>query len=256
VTKRILKGSIPGLRTAALSLALGAMLGGAAAADPLKHKDVSADRYQIFLGEPRAGDTAEGIGAWRPIDRETRLLSGGQAGFDADSIGYGGPAGISYFTPRLSKMDLGIGLTGQTGQTGDGANGTSVLGGAAAGTAKWRLGGSVGTSSLRLGAAIGDHSDPSCREQETCLTNDFWDIGVAWRFGSGSLAAGYTASMRQAPGVPDRETLDIFSISAGYRIAPGLDVFGGIDWIELPVSEQTPDRPRNTRFMLGTNLRF
>lgn len=251
--KRIAKGSIPGLRTAALGLALGAMLGGAAAAGPLNQKGDSADRYQVFLAEPSTNDGADGIGVWRPVDRESRLHSGGHAGFDAESIGYVGAAGITYFTPRLSKMDIGIGLTGQGG---DGASGYSVLGGAATGTSKWRLGGSFGTSSLRVGAAIGDHSDPSCREQETCLTNDFWDIGVAWRFGSGSLAAGYTASMRQAPGVPDRETLDIFSISAGYRIAPGLDVFGGIDWIELPVSEQTPDRPRNTRFMLGTNLRF
>lgn len=254
VIRRFLKARLSSGRSIVLFAAIAFMVGNGAWAGALAQESGTKARYQVFLADPLTTEHVPSSGEWRAIDRETRLLSGGQTGYDAGSIGYGGPAGISYFTPRISKMDIGIGLTGHA------PNGMSPssfpASGTGTGNANWRLGGSVGTSSLRLGAAFGDHADPSCRNSENCNTNDFWDIGLAWRFGSGSLAAGYTASLRQVPGVAESETLDIFSISAGYRIAPGLDVFGGIDWIELPLSEQSPDRPRNTRFMLGTNLRF
>lgn len=240
-----------GLRIFALVCAVMA-IGGAAAAGELDPSSGTPDRYQVFFGGPLGDDAAAPGGQWRSLNYETGPLSAYPSGYDAGAIGYSGPAGISYFTPRLAGVGLGVDLTGRLAESGrsdeaaqDGASGR-----------KWRLGGSVGTSTIRLGAAFGDHPDPTCRDGAACATNDFWDIGLAWRFGSGALSAGYTASLRRTPGVETPETLGIFSVSAGYRIAPGLDVFGGVDWIELPAAEATEEQPRNTRFMLGTNLRF
>lgn len=244
-----------GPRLAALPLACAVAFGAAGAAHAGGPDTPLDTRYQVFFGNPQAHETSATIGQWRSIDHETRLLSGGPVSNDGSAIGYSGPAGISYFTPRVTRFGLGIGVTGKPQEAAD----TTGFPHSAAGRTgrNWRLGGSVGTPSLRIGAAFGDHVDPACRNSEVCNTNDFWDIGVAWRFGSGALSAGYTASKRRTPGIVDPETLGIFSVSAGYRIAPGLDVFGGIDWIELPAADtQQQDQPRNTRFMLGTNLRF
>ena len=249
----MLKADGFGRRLAALAFACGvALAGNAALAGALEQPASAPDRYQVFFGDLQTHEGSALVGQWQAIDYDTRLLSNGPANFDTGAIGYSGPAGVSYFTPRLKDVELGVGLSGQVPASkavGDFTSG-------AAGARKWRLGGTVGTSTIRVGAAFGDHPDPACRDSETCKTNDFWDIGVAWRFGSGALSAGYTASQRRVSGIEDSETLGIFSVSAGYRIAPGLDVFGGIDWIELPASDETQETPRNTRFMLGTNLRF
>jgi hypothetical protein len=244
-------------RLATLLLACGATLaavGTAHAGGPETPLDAPG-RYQVFFGAPQAGERSAMAGQWRSIDLETQMLSGGPVDHDAGAIGYSGPAGMAYFTPRLTGIGLGIGLTGKARQStaaGDFPHGATP----GRDGRNWHLGGSVGTSSLRIGATFGDHVDPACRDTEACNTNDFWDIGLAWRFGSGALSAGYTASQRRTTGDEDPETLGIFSINAGYRIAPGLDVFGGVDWIELPTAEAPQDQPRNTRFMLGTNLRF
>lgn len=246
-----------GLRIAASLLACAAALcaaGPAVAGDPELPLDVPS-RYQAFFVSPPARENSTTGSGRHSIDHETRLLSGGQVNYDTGAIGYSGPAGVSYFTPRLTGMGLGMGLSGNAAVSTDSSD--LALGTAADGNSRnWRLGGSVGTSTLRVGAAFGDHPDPACREAGACKTNDFWDIGVAWHFGSGALSAGYTASQRWTLGVVDPETLGIFSLNAGYRIAPGLDVFGGVDWIELPATDGPQEQPRNTRFMLGTNLRF
>ena len=235
-----------------LAFGVALFVNGTALADGLEKTFGAAGQYQVFFGDPRAYENSSAGGQWRSIDQETRLLSGRPVAKDSGAIGFSGPAGLSYFTPRLSGIGLGIGLSGKPRETTD----AGELAHVAPGGRSWRLGGSVGTSKLRIGAAFGDHVDPACRETEACDTNDFWDIGVAWRFGAGAITAGYTASQYRAAGVESPETIGIFSVNAGYRITPGLDVFGGIDWIELPATEDQQEQPRNTRFMLGTNLRF
>jgi len=199
------------------------------------------DRYQVFFGAPLGNGTVDapalgGEDGWR-------LLPNGSGSQDV---------GVTFFTPRLTGVDLGIGLSGNLAERSKGRDGLQPD----PSGRNWRVGGSVGTSTVRLGAAFGDHADPTCREAAACATNDFWDIGLSWRFGSGAVSAGYTSSQRRLPNGENPESLGIFSLSAGYRVAPGVDVFGGIDWIELPAAETTPEEPRNTRFMLGTSLRF
>lgn len=248
------------LRFAASLLAGGAAFcaGGAAVASGLEQPLDKADRYQVFFGSPQTYESSALAGQWRSIDHETRMLSGGQVNDGANAVGYSSPAGISYFTPRLTGglgSGLGIGLSGKArtpSEASEFARPTAVGGD----DRNWRLGGSVGTSTVRIAAAFGDHVDPTCRENEACSTNDFWDVGVAWRFGSGALSAAYTASQRKTLGVEDPQTLGMFSVNAGYRVAPGLNVYGGVDWIELPETDGPQDQQRNTRFMFGTNLRF
>jgi hypothetical protein len=231
-----------GRRIAGLLFALTCMLGGGVAlAGEAGQPGNASDRYQVFFGAPQPIEHSDQ--RWRFGEDEWPPLSSRPAGYDA---------GMTFFTPRVTGVDLGIGLSSKMADSAGTNNDAQIP----AGGRNWRLGGSVGTSTIRLGAAFGDHSDPACRESAACGTNDFWDIGLSWRFGSGALAAGYTASLRRLAGAENLETLDIFSVTAGYRIAPGVDVFGGIDWIELPDTQASEDQPRNTRFMLGTSLRF
>ena len=101
----------------------------------------------------------------------------------------------------------------------------------------------------------GDHPDPTCTGGG-CKTNDFWDVGVALRIGSGAISAGYTASQPRGPRVDDADRIDIYSLNAGYKVTPGLDIFGGVDWVDTRSQSEAQEIPVDTRFMLGTNLKF
>jgi predicted porin len=120
----------------------------------------------------------------------------------------------------------------------------------------WQVGGTLGYSGFEVGANLGDHYAPGCEPGSNCKTNDFWDVGVALRVGSGAISAAYMASLPRQPGPDDVGRIDVFSLNAGYRVSPGFDIYGGVDWVDLNNTSDTGDQPVDTRFMLGTNLRF
>ena len=123
-------------------------------------------------------------------------------------------------------------------------------------TGAWQAGAKLGYSALEIGANIGDHADPTCKAGENCKTNDFWDVGVALRLGSGSISAAYTASQARSAGPDEMARVDVFSLNAGYQFAPGLNIYGGVDWVDFNSDSETDETPLDTRFMLGTSLRF
>lgn len=214
---------------------------GTAVAGPQKETVATEDHYQVYIGN-RVG------GAYPSRDwGEVRLTPPN-----------GGGSGLTYFTPSVSGVRVGVGFAAPKQADGGAAQYTDLGPRTAQGleaAGKRQIGGTVEYSGLEVGANIGDHNDPSC-SGGGCKTNDFWDVGVALRIGSGAISAGYTASQPRTPGPDDVERIDVYSLNAGYKLTPGMDIFGGVDWVDTRSQSEAAETPVDTRFMLGTNLRF
>lgn len=238
------------------------VLASPAVAGPKEQPAAAADdHYQVYIGQ--RGETSYSVNReWGGL-RLTAPATGGDV-YSHSLTNPSGPSGITYFTPSLSGVRLGVGVAGtparQPQNSGPSHSSQYTDLGPRAGkghdsAGKWQVGGTVGYSALELGANIGDHSDPSCTAGDSCKTNDFWDVGVALRIGSGAISAAYTASQPRGPRADDGR-IDIFSLNAGYKVSPGVNIYGGVDWIDLQNTGETTETPVDTRFMLGTNLRF
>jgi hypothetical protein len=227
---------------------------------------VEDDHFQVYIGDP-----SRTAGAPYSVEREwgsVRLtepasppVAGGlrSPSFTGSAAG----TGVTYFTPSLSGVRLGVGMSAlapEGAADGKAASEYTGLGPRIApprdGSGNWQVGGKVGYSGLEIGANIGDHPDPSCEAGVACKKNDFWDIGVALRIGSGAISAGYTASQPRAVRPDDINRIDVFSLNAGYKIHSRLDIYGGVDWVDLHSTNEAAETPVDTRFMFGTNLRF
>lgn len=255
-----------GIASAALCVAgsalMLAVLAGPVQAGPKEQPAAAADdHYQVYIGQ--RGQTSYSVNQeWGGL-RLTTPSAGGDL-YSHALTEPSGPSGVTYFTPSLSGVRIGVGVAGTPAQRppATGASKSSQYtdlgprtGKARDSAGNWQIGGTVGYSALELGANIGDHSDPSCTAGQSCKTNDFWDVGVALRIGSGAISAAYTASQPRGPRADDGR-IDIFSLNAGYKVGPGLNIYGGVDWIDLQNTGEPAETPVDTRFMLGTNLRF
>ncbi len=250
-------------RTSLIALAAASLIALAAAdsaAEPLHQQHVVDDRYQVFIGERGAASAAAASGystsgPWGTINLDN-AAHGSKSLSDGSEVKYSGPGGVSYFTPKLSGVRVGIGIS----TVPRNANDYTSLGPRTQTkrdlSSNWQAGATVGYSALEIGANIGDHADPTCQPGGTCKTNDFWDVGVALRFGSGSISAAYTASQARTARPDETARVDVFSLNAGYQFAPGLNVYGGVDWVDFNNDSETAEAPLDTRFMLGTSLRF
>src|SRR3546814_12091852 len=58
----------------------------------------------------------------------------------------------------------------------------------------WQVGAAVGYSNFQVGAKFGDTTAPQCTAGGKCEGGDFWDVGLAYNFGSANLSAGYFSS--------------------------------------------------------------
>lgn len=252
---------LPGAVCVAASVIAIAALAGPVMADSKENPTATGDNhYQVYIGG--RGETAYTVNReWGGLRMTTP-----SAGADvyAPSLTHpAGNSGITYFTPSLSGVRIGVGVAGAPSDEPQAAGKSQQytdLGPRAAkgrdSAGNWQIGGTVGFSALELGANIGDHNDPSCSTGGNCKTNDFWDVGIALRIGSGAISAGYTASQPRGPRPDDVDRIDIFSLNAGYKVGPGLNIYGGVDWVDLQSTGETAETPLDTRFMLGTNLRF
>jgi Gram-negative porin len=255
--------------SAAVAAVAMAVAAGPASAGPKDPASPSDDHYQVYIGDPvhsfGSGSSSDALtGDWgslqlsepAPITPAGRLRSPSLTGAAAGT-------GITYFTPSVSGVRVGVGFLGapeEGAQEPKSGSQYTGLGPRVAqprdGLGNWQVGGKVGYSGLEIGANIGDHNDPTCEPGASCKKNDFWDIGVALRIGSGAIGAGYTASQPRTPRADDVSRIDVFSLNAGYRVHSRLDIYGGVDWIDLHSTNDATEVPLDTRFMLGTNLRF
>lgn len=238
-------------------------------------KDPSSDgghHYHIYIGDPvhsfGSGNSSDALtGGWgsvrltepSPITPTGRLRS---PSLNGAAVG----TGITYFTPSVSGVRVGVGFLAapqegaRSSQSGKDTTQYTSLGPRVTRprdtSGNWQVGGKLGYSGLEIGANIGDHADPTCETGTSCKKNDFWDVGVALRIGSGAIGAGYTASQPRTPRSDDVNRIDVFSLNAGYKVHSRMDIYGGVDWIDLHSTNDTTELPVDTRFMFGTNLRF
>jgi len=235
-----------GVATLAFCAAL-AVLGGTvpAMAGPKDQAAPADSHYQIYIGGRDSGAYMLG--------RDM-----GELRFTPPTAG---ASSMTYFTPSVSGVRVGVGFTVPP-PAGSGTESAAQYTNLGPRTAQVRhpegkrqVGGILEYSRLEVGANIGDHRDPTCTGGG-CKTNDFWDIGVALRIGSGAISAGYTASQPRGPRADEVDRIDIYSLNAGYRLTPGMDIYGGVDWVDSRNPSESAEIPVDTRFMLGTNLRF
>ena len=253
----------PYIGAVAGALGLVLAMSSATAADPLAVQIAANDRYEVYfdasdLRNANNPDQRGNSGDWGTLraigPTPGNLTDNGRP----TAFGYSGPGGIAYFTPSLSGLRVGIGASAKPENRS--ASEYTQLGPRIRpqrdAASNWQVGGTLGYSGFELGANLGDHRAPGCEPGSGCKTADFWDVGVALRIGSGAISAAYTASQPRTATNEDAGRIDIFSFNAGYRISPGFDIYGGVDWIDLNNTADTGDAPTDTRFMLGTNLRF
>jgi predicted porin len=269
LARRFRRRSAFAMAGAAYALLGLAAASGPASAGPKEQPAVEDDHYQVYIGDPSRSYGAGGDpyllerewGSIRLTDPSAPPVAGGMRGLSA--MDGGSAAGVTYFTPSLSGMRVGVGMSGAPREaqadTG-GAAPYSALGPRVPAprdaSGNWQVGGKVGYSGLEIGANVGDHPDPTCEAGAACKTNDFWDIGVALRIGSGALSAAYTASQPRALRPDEADRIDVFSLNAGYKLTPGMNIYGGVDWVDPHNSGEASETPVDTRFMFGTNLRF
>ncbi len=215
-------------------------------------------QYQVYFGTgDDSGQAAGDAGKWGALRLNDRRPSNLWDGLRSETSSQLSGGGLTYFTPSISGLRMGIGVSsdaiarpsaglplGPRRQSGPGA------------PQHWQFGGSLGTAAVQIGANMGDHIAPVCDSGTGCKTNDFWDIGVAIRVGSGSLSAAYLASQPRVPRADDVDRIDVLSLNAGYQLAPRVNIYGGVDWVEVHRPGETTETPLDTRFMFGTSLRF
>ena len=142
-------------------------------------------QYRVYFGSSDdAGPAAGKWGMLRPSEgRPGNLWDGLRSENSRDLSG----GGLTYFTPSISGLRMGIGVSSNAIARPTAA---SPLGPRRQPPSDvpqhWQFGGSLGTAALQIGANMGDHLAPVCDAGTGCNTNDFWDIGVAIRIGSGS----------------------------------------------------------------------
>lgn len=227
----------------------------AMAADMVPMPTADQKRYQVYFGAGGASGPAAGSwGALRLNDGRPGSLWNGLRSENSSQLSGGG---LTYFTPSISGLRMGIGVSSDAMTRPAAGTPLGPRRQSHAGTAQhWQFGGTLGTAALQIGANMGDHKAPVCDSGSGCNTNDFWDIGVAIRIGPGSLSAAYLASQPRIPRADDIDRIDILSLNAGYQLAPRVNIYGGIDWVEAHRPGETTETPLDTRFMFGTSLRF
>lgn len=120
----------------------------------------------------------------------------------------------------------------------------------------WQVGAAVGYSNFQVGANFGDTTVPQCTTGGKCEGGDFWDIGLAYNFGSANLSAGYFSSGAGSAAAGTNRDVGIWSFNAGYKLLPNMDVYGGVNWVDIERGANAGKPNDGTVFLLGTNVRF
>ncbi len=255
-----------------------ALASGALAAEPAAR---GADKTAVVLFE----DATNGDGGMGTI----RADSGRRFGPRTALANGGDTASVTYFTPRVSgvgalarwssastasdsaespasSMALGLAYDEVLGSVSIRADmaGTVARTDAAAGLAEaaetygprteaagrdWKIGAALGYANMELGASFSNGGSNRCGLWGNCAGGTV-DVGLAYRFDSGSVAAGYTA----AGGELQLDGRSIYSLSADYNVAPQMGLYGGVNWVDIDTSGK--DAASGAVFLLGTNVRF
>ncbi|NMM45017.1 porin [Rhodospirillaceae bacterium KN72] len=137
------------------------------------------------------------------------------------------------------SIGLGGGYIGQTDTTGQ----KSSQG--------MRLGTTIGFAGFSFGMGYGDNFDTGCASGSTnCDGGDYWSYGLAYSFGPGAVSIGYIDAEKD--GGADGEA---YSFDADYRLADGLQAFGGVNYYEVDPVLGAADRDL-TQGIVGLRVSF
>ena len=209
--------------------------------------------------------------------------SAGEASADASKI--------AYYSPSFAGFSVGVSATPDTGSTFGATNtgattdysnvfegtinyrgdfsgvGVALYAGAATGEAfatngasrddlsAWQVGGSVSVAGFSLGLGYGDSDDSGCLTAQTgCDAGKFFNAGLAYNFGAGSVGVGYakTSDFKATTAASEQEGT-YYSVEGSYTVAQGLTAYGGVLWAEREEGNVDAD---STIFVLGTRVNF
>lgn len=118
----------------------------------------------------------------------------------------------------------------------------------------WSAGAIVGWGPFSIG---GNYTDNGGSGQPTSFDVDtgYWNVAAALEFGRVYLSAGYFESkFRWGPEYPDSNYIHT-TVTADYSLAPGLTLYGEVDWIEDRVYGNDTHNEATT-VILGANVSF
>ncbi len=121
------------------------------------------------------------------------------------------------------------------------------------------LGGKVSFGDFAIAAGYGDNDDSGVTKADSATGVDagvWYDAAVQYASGPIKVAAGYYHSEIQATATAEAEA-DIFTVTADYNVADGLDVYGEFNYYELEdgTTATTADNEANV-FIVGTKVSF
>ena len=201
---------------------------------------------------------------------------------------------ISYFTPRINSVQLGVSFTPDSNQNfnatlADGAAnsfeesigfGINVVtsfddvnvnlawvavisddqAGDRVGHESWALGGNISFGGFVIGAShadMGNSGLTSAAEGAGSDAGEYWEIGASYSAGDYGVAVGYFhGEASNAAGTTDDE-VDFFSLAATYNVAPGLRIYAEFDDIDVDQPGTGAGNDNDGQlFMIGTNFSF
>jgi len=120
----------------------------------------------------------------------------------------------------------------------------------------WQLGGTVSLAGFSLGLGYGDSNDSGClTSQAACDAGKFFNAGVAYNFGPGSVGVGYATTFDAKTTGAESEA-EYYSVEGSYTIAQGLTGYGGVMFATRDNNAATNAEADSTIFVLGTRVNF
>lgn len=120
--------------------------------------------------------------------------------------------------------------------------------------AVWSAGAILGWGPFSIGGGYGDNGD-SGRPTNWDIDSGYWNVAAALEFGRFYLSAGYFESeFEWTPEDPPSKYTHT-TLAADYSLAPGLALYGEVDWIEDKLYGDYAEN-NATAVILGANVSF
>jgi outer membrane protein OmpU len=114
-------------------------------------------------------------------------------------------------------------------------------------------GGTISVAGFSLGVGYGDNGDTNCATGAACDAGHWWNAGLAYSFGPGAASIGYMETEDGTDGADD--TIEGIYLDVDYRLAEGLQVFGGLQSLESK-DISTGVENDSKQLIVGTRVSF
>ena len=200
---------------------------------------------------------------------------------------------ISYFTPRIGGLQVGVSFTPDTGAAGQatdtddgddfenawglGVNYKKNFGGFKVGIAgvahigdnedeskedlrAWMVGFNLDYGNWKFGAGYQDNGDGG--EAKSTVGDDdmrAWDVGLGYATGPVHLGVSYLHTEVDDPGgadANDEDEGDTINVGATYMLGGGARVYAEVFWFDTDSGDSHPTNNDGFGFILGTGVKF